>query len=368
MRMRKPPSQRRRRMRWALSTTGLGLVVLASCSNLGYYSQSLWGGADVLMKRRSVERMIADPSTPPDLRDRLEMALTMRGFAVDELMLPDNESYRKYSALDREYAMWNVVAAEELSVEPQTWCFLIAGCVAYRGYFSERRADRFAEKMRTRGYDVDVGGVAAYSTIGWFADPLLSTFIERPEPHLAGLIFHELAHQKVFVKGDTTFNESFAMAIEEHGALKWLERRGLHDEMEAYRRVRRWGREFGDLIAAYRERLAETYAAETGDEWKRQQKVEILTELRTEYAALKADWGGYSGFDGWFGRDLNNARLALIGVYHELVPAFLALLASHGDRLDSFYAEVAEIAALPAEERLERLGRDLATPGGEVDR
>ena len=365
--MKRPPTAARpRRLRWALGIVAAGVVLSVSCTNVGYYSQSLWGGAKVLAKRRPVERMIADPETSPELRETLELALEMRRFAVTDLLLPDNESYRKYASLDREYAMWNVVAAEELSIEPETWCFLIAGCVAYRGYFNPRRADRFAESMRSRGYDVDVGGVAAYSTVGWFADPLLSTFIERPEAHLAGLIFHELAHQKVFIKDDTTFNESFAMAMEEHGALRWLESRGLHDRIESYRLVKRWGREFADLIAGYRQQLADVYAAEASDAWKRQRKAEILDALRAEYQEMKSGWGDYAGFDGWFGRELNNARLALIGVYHELVPAFHAMLEAHGGRLEPFYAEVTEIAALEFEERRRRLARYLEPVGPEA--
>jgi predicted aminopeptidase len=235
---------RRVRRRWAWVAILLALAVLASCSNVAYYSQSLWGGAKVLAKRKSVARLIADEQTSPEMRETLSRALEMRDFAVSDLALPDNSSYRKFSDLGRPYVMWNVVAAPELSVAPETWCFMIAGCVAYRGYFSEQRARHFGEKMSERGYDVDVGGVAAYSTIGWFADPLLNTFISRPEPYLAGLLFHELAHQQVFIKGDTMFNESFAMAVEEVGALRWLAHRDLDDQVESYRLVKRWEKEF----------------------------------------------------------------------------------------------------------------------------
>jgi len=359
-----PTSHRPRpgRRRWTFLAIGIALLLSVSCTHLGYYSQSLWGGAKVLAKRRSVESLIADESTSPELRARLELAVEMREFAVARLSLPDNDSYRNYTSLDRQYAMWNVVASEELSIAPETWCFAIAGCVAYRGYFSEQRADRFAEKLQRRGYDVDVGGVAAYSTIGWFADPLLSTFIERPEPHLAGLIFHELAHQKVFVKGDTGFNESFAMAVEEQGAIRWLQSRGLHDQIESYQLVKRWEKEFSELIETYRQQLAAAYSTAEPDAWKRQRKSEIFGDLRDAYEALKTSWGGYTGLDGWFGRDLNNARLALIGVYHQLVPAFLALLESHQGQFELFFAEVAEIAALDFEQRRRRLEEALGAP------
>jgi predicted aminopeptidase len=362
-------TRRRTGRRWAWALILLTLAILASCSNLGYYSQSLWGGARVLAKRQSVTRLIADPKTSPEMREKLSRALEMREFAVAELALPENDSYRKYSDLDRPYVMWNVVAAPELSVAPETWCFLIAGCVAYRGYFSEQRARRFGDKLSERGYDVDVGGVAAYSTVGWFADPLLSTFINRAEPHLAGLLFHELAHQQVFIKGDTMFNESFAMAVEEQGALRWLEHRGLEEQMASYRLVKLWEKEFSELVLSYRERLEVAYASDQSDAWKRRQKREILDSLEASYAELKASWDGYSGFDGWFGRDLNNARLALIGVYHQFVPSFLALLARHGGDFASFYAEVERISKMPLEERHAQLESLLdqadAAPGAE---
>lgn len=338
---------------------GVGLTVavvgVASCTHVGYYTRSLVGGAKVLLERRPVAKVLSDPTTSRELRRQLELAVEMRSFAISDLALPDNESYLTYVELDRPYAMWNVVAAPELSVEPKTWCFLIVGCVAYRGYFSERRGERFALELRRRGYDVDVDGVAAYSTAGWFADPLLSTFIGHPEPHLAGLIFHELAHQQLYIQDDTTFNESFAMTVEEAGAVRWLEARGLDDEIASYRLVKSWEKGFTELVMDYRDRLDAIYRTESPDEWKRQQKARTLAELRAAYEELKVSWGGYDGFDGWFERDLNNARLALIGVYHQLVPAFLELLERHGGDLAAFYAAAAEIAALPAGERWQRM-------------
>ena len=348
-------SRPRGRVKWVVPLIVVGLMALGSCTNMGYYAQSLSGGAKVLRKRRPVEKVLADSETSDELRAKLELAVEMREFASQGLALPDNDSYRKYADLARRYAVWNVVAAPELSVAPKTWCFAIAGCVAYRGYFSEAKAEKFAAKMRRQGYDVDVGGVAAYSTIGWFADPLLNTFINRQEEHLAGLIFHELAHQQLFVKGDTMFNESFAMTIEEEGALRWLESRGLEDRIASYRLLKRRERQFAELVAEFRGRLAEVYSAEESDEWKRRRKEETLLELRLAYEGLKEDWEEYSGFDGWFDRDLNNARLALIGVYHQLVPAFQELLERHEGQLEPFYREVAEIAALDAVERHARL-------------
>ena len=352
--------------RWflVLSGTGLVLVLLMSCTHLGYYSQSVWGGAGILTKRQPVAALIEDQQTPANLRERLALALEMREFAVSELGLADNASYRSYSELDRPYVLWNVVASPELSIVPKTWCFLVVGCVAYRGYFSEQRAHAFADRLRREGYDVDVGGVAAYSTIGWFADPLLSTFINQPEPQLAGMLFHELAHQRAFVKGDTTFNESFAMAVEQEGAMRWLAHRGRPEQIEAYRLTKERQRQFSELVLAHRERLAEAFAAEESDEWKRRRKADVLADLETEYEALKLRWDGYAGFDGWFERGLNNARLALVGAYHQLLPAFLSLLRTHDGQFEPFYAEVDEIAALDFDTRRRRLG-DSAEPHSE---
>lgn len=350
---RRPHARRRRALLLIAIVLGLGLLV--SCTHLGYYTQSLVGGAKVLSKRRPVEKVIADATTSSELRHQLELTQRMRDFAVTDLLLPDNKSYRKYSDLGRPYAVWNVVAAPELSVVPRTWCFLVAGCVAYRGYFSERRAERFAGKLRDRGYDVDVGGVAAYSTAGWFADPLLNTFIDRSEPYLAGLIFHELAHQQVYIKDGSTFNESFAMAVEEEGTLRWLAARELHGEIESYRLLKKWEKQFSELVFEYRDRLAEVFASQEPDEWKRRGKAATFEDLRAAYEELKQSWGGYAGFDGWFARDLNNARLALIGVYHQQVPAFLALLDRHDGQLEPFYEAVRELAALEPVERTRRM-------------
>ena len=349
------PARRRPRLTGRRLGLSLGLVagigLLVGCTNFGYYTRALVGGAKVLTKRRAVEKVIADDTTDPALRRQLELALEIRDFASSDLLLPDNESYRKYADLGRPYAVWNVVAAPELSVEAHTWCFVIVGCVTYRGYFSERRAEDFAGKLRREGYDVDVGGVVAYSTAGWFADPLLNTFIQRPEPHLAGLIFHELAHQVVYIKDDTTFNESLAMTIEEEGALRWLVSRGRQGEIESYRLYKRRERQFTELVFAYRDRLRVVYEAEATEDWKRRRKAEVLAELRAVYEEMRESWDGWPGFDGWFERDPNNARLALIGVYHQQIPAFRELLERHAGRLEPFYEEVREIAALDPSER-----------------
>ena len=352
--------------RWLLgaaAVAGIG-VGLASCTNIGYYSHSLAGGAKILAQRRSVEKLLRDPELDERRIEQLSLARDIRNFASAELGLPDNRSYRTYVDLGRPYAVWNVVAAREFSVRPETWCFPIAGCVSYRGYFSEKKARAFAADLERDAFEVQVGGVTAYSTIGWFADPLLNTFIALPEAQLAGLLFHELAHQVVYVKDDTTFNESFATAVELEGVRRWMDLRQREAETTSYLERKRRGEDFTELVLEYRDQLAEVYDADRDDGWKRQEKERVLDELRAAYEALKRDqWNGYSGYDTWFGEGLNNARLATIGAYHDLVPGFAALLASRDGDLASFYEEVRELADMTSTERRRYLAQQIPPPG-----
>jgi predicted aminopeptidase len=311
------------------------MALLAGCTSLGYYSHSIKGGLGILTRRRSIESLLADAATPPELRARLELVLDIREFAGRELALPLGGSYRSYVDLERPYAVWTVVAAEELSSEPVEWCFLIAGCVSYRGYFSPEKAERFAGKLRRKGLETDVGGAAAFSTLGWFSDPVLSSFVDYPDSELAGLVFHELAHQRLYVKVDTTFNESFATVVELEGVRRWL----LQD-----------GRE--EALAAYR---AAVYTEERSEEWKRARKEELFEELRQAYRDLETSWGEPSRYGTWFGDGLNNARLASLGAYYDLVPAFETLLAQADGDLNFLYDEAAALGKLPKADRREGL-------------
>src|SRR5690606_32875324 len=244
------------------------LLVLPAvgCSSLGYYGQAISGQFEVYRKSRPVAEVIADPATDPRLRAKLADVQRVREFASRELGLPDNDSYRVYADLGRRYVLWNVFATPELSLEPLTWCFPVSGCVAYRGYFSREAAEAYAEKLRAAGYDVHVGGGTAYSTLGWFSDPLLNTMIHRPLPEIAGLLFHELAHQRLYVRGDTAFSESFAMTVELEGVRRWLEANGEADEYARYARTLERRQQFTQLVLRYRDRLEALYAAEIGVE------------------------------------------------------------------------------------------------------
>lgn len=335
------------------------LPLVAGCANVSYYWQSVSGQLDVWRRERPVEEVIADPATAQALKDRLGRALEIRSFASRDLGLPDNRSYRRYADLERPFVVWNVFAAPEFSVQPARWCFLFAGCVSYRGYFSREGADRFAAALSAQGNDVYVSGVPAYSTLGWFADPVLNTFVQYPEAELARLVFHELAHQLVYARDDTVFNESFAAAVEQEGVRRWLSRIGDAKQLAEFERIRRIRGEFAQLVQKHRKRLESLYRTELAPETMRERKRAFLAELAAEYRTLKAEWGGYNGYDRWFEQQPNNAQLASVGIYNQLVPAFEALLERAGRDLARFYASVRQLAGLPRAEREEQL-RSLA--------
>ncbi len=338
-----------------LSLLLIAFVALSSCSGVSYYAHIAKGGLDLLWGRRSIDKLVEDPDTPPDLRARLEVALSARNFATDVLELPQNKSYRKYKDLGRRYASWTVVATPELSLDPVEWCFPVAGCVTYRGYFSPERAETFASSLRDQGFDVDVGGVRAYSSLGWFADPVLNTFLVLRDYDLAGLIFHELAHQRAYVKGDTAFNEAFATVVESEGIRRWLEQVGDAAAFELYRASAEREKEFVILARDFQRRLGEVYSADESDDWKRSKKLEIFQDMRSNYSDLKSSWGGLNVYDSWFDKGLNNARLMAIGAYHDHEPALQALLETCRGDLPCFYAKVTELGALTYEERSEEL-------------
>jgi predicted aminopeptidase len=341
-----------------------GVVVLAAgtvcvtsgCSTIGYYAQSVGGHLAIVKAAKPVPDWLADADTPPALRQRLELSQRMRDFAVTELKEPDNASYRRYADLKRNAAIWNVVAAPELSLTLKTWCFAVVGCVGYRGYYKEVDAKVFADGLKAEGLEVGVYGVPAYSTLGLlpfdlFADPLLNTFIDYPEGELARLIFHELAHQIAFAKGDTVFNESFATSVETIGGTRWLQERSTPAAREEYERYQSRRADFAEITTRYRDRFSALYAGAQSDADKRVAKAELLDELRADYATLKRDrWGGYSGYDGWFAR-ANNASFGVLAAYNQLVPNFERLFARDDRDFARFYADVKRIAALPPDER-----------------
>jgi predicted aminopeptidase len=307
------------------------LALCSGCESLSYYGQAIGGHFKLLSAARPIDSWLSDPATPPELKGRLETARSIREFASRELHLPDNASYTAYADLGRRFAVWNVFAAPKFSVDPKSECFPFTGCVAYRGFFSEREAQRHADKLRAEGYDVYVGGILAYSTLGWFDDPLLSTFIRYPDAQVARLVFHELAHQVVYAKNDTTFNESFAVTVEEEGVRRWLEAEGRTSELAAFHAAQARKRELAARIKETRERLKTIYAMQLSPE-------QTLEQKRGEFDRLRAS------FPGFVPAEPNNAFLVSIALYNELVPAFERLLAEAGS-LDAFYDRARQLAA-----------------------
>lgn len=331
------------------------LAALSGCASPLYYAQAVNGEFEMLAKRRPIEEVLADPATPLETKRQLELVLRLRDFATRALLLPDNRSFRTYADLARPYVVWDVLATPELSLKPRQWCFIVAGCVPYRGYFTRAAADQFAAKLTQKGYDVYVGGVPAYSTLGWFNDPVLNTFIHRSEADLAGLLFHELAHQKLYVRGDTAFNESFATAVELEGIRRWFQQNGAASEAADYLEKIKRREEFFALVLQHRARLAEVYASKLSDADKRAAKAREYAALRRDYALLKTKWNGDTAFDNWFKPNLNNAQLAAIGLYSQYIPAFQTLLAQQGGNLADFYRAVEKIANLPKVNRAQAL-------------
>ncbi|PPE68978.1 aminopeptidase [Caldimonas thermodepolymerans] len=351
----RPRTWRRLAGRAGLALAGFAVAGLAGCGSVGYLAQSVRGHFALLGEARPVAQWLDAADTPQALRERLALSQRIRDFAVSELKLPDNGSYRRYADLGRPAAVWNVVAAPELSLELKTWCFPVAGCVGYRGYFDQADAEAMAAQLRAEGYEVAVYGVPAYSTLGWFDDPLLNTFIHYPEGELARLIFHELAHQVAYAKGDTTFNESFATAVERLGVQRWLETQADAQAREEYARFEARRQQFRTLTLGYREQLQALYRSRLAPEAMRRRKAELMQRLRDEYETIKREqWGGFTGYDAWFER-ANNASLGVLAAYHDLVPAFERLFEAEGRDFARFYAAVGRLARLPQEERRQAL-------------
>jgi predicted aminopeptidase len=363
----------RRAKKWiGLVLLLIAVAAVSGCRAIGFYAQAMRGQFQIIARRQRIERLIADPETPARLREQLKLLERLRAFAETELKLPVDDHYRKYTDVGREYVVWNVQAAPRFSLQPKTWWYPIVGSLEYRGYFSERGATNEAARLAARGYDVYSDGVEAYSTLGWFKDPVLNTFIFHAEPDLAELIFHELGHQRVFARGDTDFNEAFATTVGQEGARRWLRAQGDTNQYNAYLAALRRDDQFVHLVMKTRERLEAIYGDQRDedgnvvaakksplppDEMQRA-KEQVFADLRRDYAELKTQWGGDTSYDNWFARELNNAKLNTIANYFDYVPGFERLLELHGGNLEEFYQAAERLAKMPQEERHQWL-RDL---------
>lgn len=327
-----------------------------------YYLHSLRGQWDVMSQREPIHAVIADPATSADLRERLETVVDLREFASRELALPDNDSYRSYAEIGRPFVAWNVFAAGEFSIEPKQWCFPVVGCVAYRGYFNEARAEHYAAGLREDGYDVYVGSVPAYSTLGYFDDPVLSTMLSWDDVYVASILFHELAHQRLYVKGDAAFSEAFASVVGDAGVRRWLATTGRGHLLAEFESARSREAEFAALVDEGRERLSELYATGGPPAEMRAMKTRVFVRMEADYRELVAAWDGFDVYAPWFDGGLNNAKMISVATYNEFAPAFRAMLAQCAGALPCLYDRAGEFAALPIDERHERLR--LLPPGG----
>ena len=357
-----------RRHPHCLRALRLLLVAVAGLVASGCYLARISEGHMTLMNaRQPIEDVLADPGTSPDLRERLEYVREARAFASYALALPDNGSFTTYVELDRPYVAWNVFAAPEFSVEPKKWCFVVAGCVNYRGYFSEQEAVDFARQLEGKGFDVYVSPVAAYSTLGTFNDPVLSSMLDYDDVTLAGLIFHEMAHQVAYVPGDSDFNEAFAQSVEMEGVKRWLDSLGRYDELVRYRQAK--DRLFAviRLIEETRRRLAEVYASGTGRVAMREAKARELQRLKDDYARLRESWPDGPDYDRWMASEFNNARLAATSTYDRCLPGFTRLLQDLDGYLQGYYRAVRRLGRQGAEEREAAVCREPSAMGAAAE-
>lgn len=322
---------------------------LAACAGPGYYAQAIGGHLELMRQREPVSKLLAQDGAElaPGLRQKLELTREIRAFGVSQLGLPDNGSYTQLVQTGGDAVTWLVVATPEFSLDPRRWCFLFAGCLPYRGYFEREDADRFADRLAADGLDVAVSPAAAYSTLGWFEDPLLDTMLRYRDERLAAVIFHELAHQKLYVRGDADFNESYAGFIEETGVALWLRLSGRANRLPGWERERAAARDLDEHVRRARGSLTSIYASQESPEARRLGKAAVLTALRADYLGLVRDrWDGVDYFAGWFAGELNNARLALFDSYRGGACAFAALYRAAGEDMARFQSLAAKQAAL----------------------
>jgi predicted aminopeptidase len=330
---------------------------LSGCQTIRFYGQLAAGQYQILAHQTAIDKLIQDPATDPNLKTQLKLVLRLRQFAAQELKLQPDGSYLKYVDLHRPFVVWNVNVAPRLSLQPKTWWFPIVGSVSYLGYFNEDGARRYAAVWDKKGWDTYIGDVPAYSTLGWFRDPLLNTFIFESEADLADTIFHELTHRRLFVAGDTDFNEAFATMVADEGVRRWFAAAANAAAYQHFAEGVRREHDFVKLVLGTRDELQKIYDdAQLPDAAKLQRKTEIITQMRAHYLRLKESWGvKKSGYDEWFEEPVNNARLNLVAAYDDLVPAFQALLRAKGGDLEKFYAAVGDLAKLPLPERHQAL-------------
>jgi predicted aminopeptidase len=365
------------RRHWLLALGFVSLLVgVCGCNTVSFYAQAARGQYRILARQEPVQKLMEDPRTVTSLRERFDLVMQLRNFAEKQLLLPVNGHYRKYADLGRPFVVWNVEAAPEFSMEPKGWKYPFVGRLEYRGYFEEKQARKYAASLKQQGYDVHIGGVTAYSTLGWFKDPLLNTFIHDPEPFLAETLFHELGHQLLFASGDKDFNEAYATFIGREGVRRWLRAKGDEATLAKYEEFITQEDQFALLVERTRARLEVLYGDERTEDGKvratkrkrgvgleqlKKEKEQIFESMRADYEAMKKSWNSKSTWDGWFSRPLNNAKLNSVAAYYDFVPAFEKLLAINHGKLTEYYAAAERLSHLSRAERHERLRALMAT-------
>lgn len=346
-------------------------MLLSGCSTVGYYAQAVGGHLSLMSKRQPLDEVMASEDTDSEIRRKLELLRDARGFAVERLKLPNNNSYNTFVKTGKRHITWNVVATPEFSMAAKQWCFPVAGCVSYRGYFDEKDAEGYQAGLQEQGFDTQLGGASAYSTLGWFNDPLLDTMLRGSDIRLVGLLFHELAHQVLYVKNDSSFNEAFATFVEQQGSREWLIAEGKADRLPVFEAYLQRQVDFnallqktrGDLVTLYRDAPAPTAKdldqAVVND--LRERKQAVFDTMISRYETMKAEqWDSFEGYDNWFKREMNNARLIAVSTYLKWVPAFAGMFDEAGDDFEAFYKLAKDISAKPYDERQEILQRYLS--------
>lgn len=351
-----------------LLPVGVLAAFLSGCETLTYPLQAASGQWSLVTARQPLDAVINDVDTDPALRRQLQLVTEMRAFAREQLGMTDIVGYDHWVQLPRDYPVWNVVAAPEFSLDPQTWCFPVAGCVAYRGYFNETDARHFAGGLDDEGFDTWVYGVAAYSTLGWFDDPVLSSWVWRDQAGLAALLFHELAHQQVYIAGDTALSESFASVVEREGVKRWLRQQGDEDAYRYYLARLDADERFNALLEDTRSALEQLYQSSLSMPAMRAEKARIIALLRQRFEQARAQDAGLERFDRWMSGPINNARLAGVGSYHRHIGALRQMLLEQGNDLAAFYRRVDALAASDPDVRERELAEYAAGSGVEQHR
>ncbi len=334
-------------------------VYLSSCSTISFYGQSISGQLAIINAQQPIETVLSTDDVSADLQEKLQQTLKIREFASKTLLLPDNDSYRSYADTGRDYVVWNVIATPAFSLQPVKWCFLVVGCLSYRGYFSRHAAEQYAARLKRQGYDVYVAGVSAYSTLGWFDDPVLNTMLRRDMIYLAKIIFHELAHQKLYIKNDTAFNEAFADTVAEVGVRRWLESNNRLDELQQFEQSLKRQNEFIGLITTYKSELEALYNSGSSETDLRGKKLAIFKNMANDYEIIRNNWDGHDDYRAWFEGGLNNAKLAIVLTYRDLVSELLALLAEENNDLEHFYFRAMQLDQCEKTERRAVLAQTL---------